>query len=182
MNRAVAANAARPPRARSTDDKESPWNDVFGILLLMLAAMYLLALLSYDSRDMPAWSHLSHSDMPGTVTQNFMGIMGAVLAGYSLFFMGIAAYVVPVSITWFGVCKLHSKTRLTRIGWMGVGVLTVSAAALLQTLGLFEQNVEVTPAGGGGVVGRLIGDVLFMTLIGQVGSLLVLGTIYMVGL
>lgn len=182
MNRAAAANAVRPPRARSTDEKESPWNDVTGILLLMVAAMLLLALLSYDSRDMPAWSHLSHSDLPSTTTQNFMGIVGAVLAGYSLFFVGLAAYLVPVAVTWFGVCKLHSKTRLTRIGWMGVAVLTVSAAALLQTLGLFEQNVEVTPAGGGGVVGRLIGDVLLMTLIGQVGSMLVLGTIYMVGL
>ncbi|MBE7495765.1 MAG: DNA translocase FtsK 4TM domain-containing protein [Verrucomicrobiaceae bacterium] len=75
-----------------------------------------------------------------------MGIVGAVLAGYSLFFVGLAAYLVPVAVTWFGVCKLHSKTRLTRIGWMGVAVLTVSAAALLQTLGLFEQNVEVTRA------------------------------------
>lgn len=179
MSRAAAV--ARPPRSRSTDEKESPWNDVFGILLLMAASMLLLALLSYDSRDMPAWSHLSHSDTPEMITQNFMGIIGAVLAGYGLFFVGFAAYLVPISITWFGVCKLHSKTRLSRIGWMGVGVLVVSAAALMQTMGLFEQNVEVAPAGGGGVVGRLIGDVLFMTLIGQVGSLLVLGSIYMVG-
>ena len=169
MSRAAAV--ARPSRSRSTDEKESPWNDVFGILLLMAASMLLLALLSYDSRDMPAWSHLSHSDTPEMITQNFMGIIGAVLAGYGLFFVGFAAYLVPISITWFGVCKLHSKTRLSRIGWMGVGVLVVSAAALMQTMGLFEQNVEVAPAGGGGVVGRLIGDVLFMTLIGQVGSL-----------
>jgi S-DNA-T family DNA segregation ATPase FtsK/SpoIIIE len=52
MSRAAAV-ASRPPRARSTDEKVSPWNDVHGILLLMLSAMLLLALVSYDPRDMP---------------------------------------------------------------------------------------------------------------------------------
>ncbi len=179
MNRAAAA---RPPRARATNDLESPWNDVIGILLLMLACMYLLAMLSYDPRDMPGWSHLSLSDEPGLVTQNFMGNIGAFLAGYSLFFMGIAAYVIPICITWFGVCKLHSKLKLTRIGWLGVFVLVISAAALLQVLDFVEQNKEITPSSGGGVIGKFIGNFLFMSLIGKVGSVLVLGVIYFIGL
>lgn len=54
---AAAANAERPLRSRSTDEKASPWNDLFGILLLMAASMLLLALVSYNRGSPPALPH-----------------------------------------------------------------------------------------------------------------------------
>ncbi|MCW0220951.1 MAG: DNA translocase FtsK 4TM domain-containing protein, partial [Prosthecobacter sp.] len=107
---------SRPARAR-VQEKESPWNDAVGIAMLVLAAMYLLALVSYDPRDLPAWSHLSPTDQPSVVTHNFIGRMGALLAGYSLFLAGMATYLEPLIETWIGVCKLASNVKVTGRSW-----------------------------------------------------------------
>jgi S-DNA-T family DNA segregation ATPase FtsK/SpoIIIE len=155
MSRAAAV--ARPPRARSTDEKESPWNDVFGILLLMVAAMLLLALVSYDPRDMPSWSFLALSESSGEVTHNFVGRMGALVAGHMLWLMGFAAYLLPFSMTWFGVCKLHSKMKITRAAWLGVAIMIISGAALLEVQNLLSERDHFTPLGGSGGLGFVIG-------------------------
>jgi S-DNA-T family DNA segregation ATPase FtsK/SpoIIIE len=180
MSRASAA--ARPPRARSTDEKEGPWNDVFGILLLMLAALLLLALVSYDPRDMPSWSFLALSESSGDTTHNFVGRVGALAAGHMLWLMGFSAYLLPFSMTWFGVCKLHSKMKITRAAWLGVAVMIISGAALLEVQNLLSERDHFTPLGGSGGLGYVIGGSLLRNLLGKVGATLVLGTVYMGGL
>ncbi|WP_395742423.1 DNA translocase FtsK [Prosthecobacter sp.] len=180
MSRAAAP--ARPPRARSTDEKESPWNDVFGIFLLMVAAMLLLALVSYDPRDMPSWSFLALSESSGEQAHNFVGRVGALAAGHMLWLMGYAAYLLPFSMTWFGVCKLHSKIKITRAAWLGVAVMIISGAALLQVQNLLSERDHFTPLGGAGGLGYVIGGTLLKNLLGKAGATLVLGTVYMAGL
>jgi S-DNA-T family DNA segregation ATPase FtsK/SpoIIIE len=180
MSRAAAV--ARPPRARSTDEKESPWNDVFGILLLMVAAMLLLALVSYDPRDMPSWSFLALSESSGEVTHNFVGRMGALVAGHMLWLMGFAAYLLPFSMTWFGVCKLHSKMKITRAAWLGVAIMIISGAALLEVQNLLSERDHFTPLGGSGGLGFVIGGGLLKNLLGKVGATLVLSVVYLLGL
>lgn len=177
-----AAPASRPPRARSTDEKESPWNDAFGILLLMLAALLLLALISYDPRDMPSWSFLALSESSGDTTHNFVGRVGALVAGHMLWLMGFSAYLLPFSMTWFGVCKLHSKIKITRAAWLGVAIMIISGAALLEVQSLLSERDHFTPLGGAGGLGYVIGGGLLKNLLGKVGATLVLGTVYMGGL
>ncbi|MHB1081437.1 MAG: DNA translocase FtsK [Prosthecobacter sp.] len=180
MSRAAAAS--RPPRARSTDEKESPWNDAFGILLLLLAALLLLALISYDPRDMPSWSFLALSESSGDTTHNFVGRIGALMAGHMLWLMGFSAYLLPFSMTWFGVCKLHSKMKITRAAWLGVAVMIISGAALLEVQSLLSERDHFTPLGGSGGLGYVIGGTFLKHLLGKVGATLVLGTVYMGGL
>lgn len=176
------AAAARPPRARSTDEKESPWNDVFGIGFLMVAALLLLALISYDPRDMPSWSFLALSESSGEVTHNFVGRIGALAAGHMLWLMGYAAYLLPFSMTWFGVCKLHSKVKVTRAAWLGVAIMIISGAALLEVQNLLTERDHFTPLGGSGGLGFVIGGTLLKHLLGKVGATLMLGCVYMGGL
>ncbi len=175
-------NGTRLQRSRSTEETDSAWDDVFGILMVGSAILYLLALLSYDPRDLPVWSHLSPSDQTNAVAQNFVGRMGALAAGYSLFLLGAATYLIPFCMTWFGVCKLHSKLRLTLRSWLGVVLIVLSAAALLQIQGWLQWRDELTPLGGGGGVGYLIGSVIFHNLLGKVGSTIVLVLCYFIGL
>lgn len=172
----------RPERSRSTDDTESPWDDVYGIVLLMLAAMYFLALMSYDPGDLPGWAHLVLSDQPNTVTHNFIGQIGAIVAGYSLFLMGLAAYFIPVCLTWLGVCKLASHMKITRLTWAGVALLIISGSSLMAANHLFEWQDGHLPHGGGGGLGRLVGETVFEALLGRVGATLVLGVVYAIGL
>jgi|UniRef100_UPI0037832264 S-DNA-T family DNA segregation ATPase FtsK/SpoIIIE len=181
MSRAAAV-ASRPPRARSTDEKVSPWNDVHGILLLMLSAMLLLALVSYDPRDMPGWSFLALSESSGEVTQNFVGRTGALVAGHLLWLMGLAGYLLPFSMTWFGVSKLHSKMKITRVAWLGVVVMIVTAAGLLEVQNLLNERDHITPLGGGGALGYFVGGSILKTLFGKIGATLLLTVVYVVGL
>lgn len=181
MSRAAAV-ASRPPRARSTDEKISPWNDVHGIALLMLAALLLLALVSYDPRDMPSWSFLALSESSGEVTHNFVGRVGALAAGHMLWLMGFAAYLLPFSMTWFGVSKLHSKMKVTRAAWLGVAVMIIAGAALLEVQNLLTERDHITPLGGAGGLGHVIGGSILKTLLGKVGATLVLGMVYLMGL
>lgn len=181
MSRAAAV-ASRPPRARSTDEKVSPWNDVHGILLLMFAALLLLALVSYDPRDMPSWSFLALSESTGGETINFVGRAGALLAGHMLWLMGYAAYLFPFSMTWFGVCKLHSKMKIMPSAWLGVAVMIISGSALLDVQSLLAERDHITPLGGSGGLGYVIGGVILKHLLGKVGATLVLGGVYLCGL
>ena len=80
---AQAAAATRPARSRD-QQKDSPWNEPIGIAMLVSAAMYILALISYDPRDLPSWSHFSTADQNSGVMHNFIGTLGATVAGYSL--------------------------------------------------------------------------------------------------
>ncbi|MDZ4287390.1 MAG: DNA translocase FtsK 4TM domain-containing protein [Prosthecobacter sp.] len=171
---------ARPTRSRN-QDKESPWNDAFGISMLVLAAMYLLALISYDPRDMPVGWPLSPADQPSSVTHNFIGSMGAVLACYSLFLAGLSAYLVPISLTWFGVCKLASNLKVSGRSWLGVALLVISAAAFLEVQDILNQRDDITPLGAGGGLGYLIGNGLLLNLLGRLGSTVVLSGVYAVG-
>lgn len=181
MSRAAAA-ASRPTRARSTDEKVSPWNDIHGAVFLMLAAMLLLALVSYDPRDMPGWSFLALSESSGEVTQNFVGRTGALVAGHMLWLMGLATYLLPFSMTWFGVCKLHSKLRVTRAAWLGVAVMIISAGAAFEVVNVLNDRDYITPLGGGGGLGFFIGGKVLRPMLGKVGATLVLGVVYMIGL
>ena len=168
---------SRPERSRSTDDSKSPWDDVYGIFLLMVAAMYFLALMSYDPGDLPGWAHLVLSDQSNAVTRNFIGQLGAITAGYSLFLLGLAAYILPVVLTWLGVCKLASHIKITRVTWLGVALLVISGSALLTVNHMFEWQDGSLPHGGGGGLGRVVGETLLAALLGRVGATLVLGVV-----
>ena len=175
-------NRSRPTRPRSTEDKDSALDDVFGIVLIGAAILFFLALFSYDPRDLPSWSRLSPSDEPNPVTQNFVGRIGALAAGYSLWLLGASTYLVPFCLTWFGVCKVHSKLRITSRSWLGLVLIVLSAAALLDVQGWLGGREEIAPLGGGGGVGYLLGGIIFHNLIGKVGSTFVLALAYAIGL
>ena len=177
---AQAATAARPARSRD-QQKESPWNDPIGIGMLVLSAMYLLALISYDPRDLPAWSHFSTAQESSGVRHNFIGVVGAIGAGYTLALAGWAIYLLPFSLTWFGVCKLSSNIKISGRSWLGVVLMIISAAAILEVQGILNSRDDITPLGGGGGLGYLVGGSLFSNLLGVFGSTVILGGIYAVG-
>ena len=182
MSRPAKASNPRPARSRATNDVESPWNDPIGIAFLMLAALYFLALLSYDPQDNPAWSNLSTSDQPNEITHNFVGRLGSVFAAYSFYLMGVATYLIPISLTWFGVCLITANKKVTGRSWIGVAVMVASAAAIFSIDNLFNSQDHITPMGGGGGLGRVLGEMFLMNLLGKVGSTMLLAMAYGFGL
>ncbi|MEQ1751902.1 MAG: DNA translocase FtsK, partial [Prosthecobacter sp.] len=177
---AQAASATRPARSRD-QQKDSPWNDPIGIGMLVLSAMYILALISYDPRDLPAYIPGSVTDDGSGVTRNFIGVVGAIAAWAGLWGAGYAIYLLPISVTWFGVCKLSANIKVTGRSWLGVVLMIISAAAIMEVQSLFNTREDFSPIGGGGGLGYLIGGNIFSSLLGKVGSSIILGGIYAVG-
>lgn len=174
------APAVRPPRAR--DQKAAgAWNVPIGIALLVVSALLMLALISYDPRDLPSWIPGSVALEEDLVTRNFVGVVGAILAWGGLWMTGWAIYLVPVTMTWFGVCKLASGLRISGRSWLGVALMVISASAIMAVQGILNHRDDITPHGGGGGLGYLIGGSLLASLLGTVGSSVVLVCIYGVG-
>jgi len=180
-----ARSLSRPQRKLTTEPPvEHPtWHAAWGLTFLSAALFFFLALVSYDPRDLPAWSLLALSDTPNTMAHNLIGRAGALIAGYTFWMFGAANYIIPICLTWFGVCKLTSQMRLSLRTWIGFSLMVCCGAAILylQTLWTWD-NKDVTPFGPGGGLGYVVGGMLLLGILGEVGSLLVLGAAYLIGM
>lgn len=171
-----------PARTRSTQEPERAVSDVKGALFILTGVIYLLALFSFDPKDLPTWAYLNPTDTQNVEPVNFIGRTGAMGSFYSLVLMGMATFLVPMSLVWFGVSKIVSRAQISGRSWLGVALMVLTGTALLDLTGINFGRDDITPLGGGGALGRLIGGVIFYNVLGQVGSMLVLGTLYCVGL
>ncbi len=180
--RAIASTRAAPNRGRSTNEPDRAVSDVKGALLLLAGVIYLLALFSFDPKDLPTWAYLNPTDTQNLEPANFIGRTGAMGSFYSLVLMGMATFLVPLSLVWFGVSKIASKATITGRSWLGIVIMVLTGSAILELTGVNFGRDDITPLGGGGALGRLLGGVIFYNVLGQVGSMLVLGTLYCVGL
>ncbi|MCE9519661.1 MAG: DNA translocase FtsK [Verrucomicrobia bacterium] len=177
-----ARTLPRPARSRTT---EAPPNTshhaAAGFLMIGMALFWMLALLSYEPADLPGWCHLAISDHPSPILHNFIGRFGAVLAGYSFWMFGQANYLIPACLSWFGVCKLTSQSRITMRAWLGFAMMLIGGAALLHLQTIWNWNRMISPSGVGGGLGAVVGGTLLVPIMGEVGSLLALGVIYLIG-
>lgn len=169
-------------RPRSTQEPERAVSDVKGALFILAGVIYLLALFSFDPKDLPTWAYLNPTDTQNVEPVNFIGRTGAMGSFYSLVLMGMATFLVPLSLVWFGVSKIVSRAAISGRSWLGVMLMVLTGAALLDLTGINFGRDDITPLGGGGALGRLVGGVVFYNMLGHVGSVLVLGTLYCVGL
>ncbi len=179
-----ARTLSRIARSRTTEEPESSSRHAaMGFLMLGLALFYLLALLSYEPADLPGWCHLALSSEPSPILHNFIGRFGAILAGYTFWMFGLANFLIPACLTWFGVCKLTSQTRITLRAWLGFSMMLISGAALLHLQNFYDWKKDAYKlVGVGGGLGSVVGKTLLVPMMGEVGSLIALGVTYLVGM
>lgn len=172
-----------PRQLRPQVEESHLKEDLAGGGMVLFAVLHLLALFSYDARDLPSWVWGCPTDSLNENPANFIGRTGAIAAHFSFIIMGVATYALPFSLTWFGVCKLVSHTRITLRHCLGLIFVLLAGAALFDVTGWGSGYIgNRSPFGGGGAVGRLIGGTLALNILGPVGSLIVLGLIYTTGL
>ncbi len=160
------------------------WSEVAGLLLLGAGTLLFLALVSYDPRDLPARLFFSHVSEPNSQTMNFIGPVGAVVAGLCYFFFGAASYLLAVVLIGFGGAKfLNGQASFLRaLPW--IGVFVVSGACLVQIQPWFLEgwgplfNVD----GAGGLVGEWLGRHFLARLLGPLGAGILLSAIYLASL
>ncbi|MFH1858100.1 MAG: DNA translocase FtsK 4TM domain-containing protein, partial [Candidatus Omnitrophota bacterium] len=68
-------------------------NEIIGILLFAGAALLFLSLISFSPEDLPFYTAPSHHP-----PHNWVGTVGARIAGFLLFLFGWTAFLIPAVI------------------------------------------------------------------------------------
>jgi len=166
-------------------DKQSAWSEVFALILLFVGTLLFFALISYTPKDIPSWIWFSHISPSNHPAQNFIGPVGAIVAGICYQCIGVfASLLLAAVLLGFGAAKLfHPRLRVTpRIPWI---VLFIVSGACLDQLWdishLLGLKVPVDIQGPGGLIGYRLSDAhrgLLPAALGPVGSLLLVLGIY----
>jgi len=138
-------------------DKQSPWSEVFALILLFVGTLLFFALISYTPKDVPSWIWFSHISPSNHPAQNFIGPVGAIVAGICYQLIGVfASLLLAAVLLGFGAAKLfHPRLRMTpRIPWI---VLFIISGACLDQLWdithVLGLKVLVDMQGPGGLIG-----------------------------
>src|SRR6266404_6211099 len=161
------------------------WNEVFALVLLFAGTLLFFALISYTPKDIPSWFWFSHVSPANHPAQNFIGPVGAIVAGICYQLIGVfASLLLAAVLLGFGAAKLfHPRLRVTpRIQWI---VLFIISGACLDQLWdithLLGLKVPVDIQGPGGLIGYRLADEhrgVLRAALGPVGSLILLVGIY----
>jgi len=160
------------------------WSEVLGLTLLGTGTLLFLALVSYSPSDLPSWLFFSKQGGPSEGTENFIGPVGAVVAGLSYFLVGAASYLLAVLLIGCGGAKFLSNGIVLkkRIAWMAVFVLSGACLAGIQPWVLQGWKEHFNILGPGGVIGLHVGKTLLAGLLGLGGATILLSIFYIASL
>ncbi len=167
-------------------ERLSAWNEVFALVLLFAGTLLFFALISYTPRDIPSWFWFSHVSPANHPAQNFIGPLGAIVAGICYQLIGVfASLLLAAVLLGFGAAKLfHPQLRVTlRIPW--IILFLISGACLDQAWGISHflgRKVPVDIQGPGGLIGYRLSDEyrgLLPAALGPVGSVLLVVGVYL---
>lgn len=165
-------------RARSKE----PLKEVTGLFLTGAALLLFFSLLSYDVGDIPPWVPLiSSTSSVNEETQNLVGVVGAIIGGYSYFFFGLASFLLAALLFGLGLGKLLLPGfRISeRIGWVAVNVIAGACLLQLQPWIFHGWQDYFRAHGTGGFIGFWLGERSFGKLLGFLGSMIVLLALYL---
>jgi S-DNA-T family DNA segregation ATPase FtsK/SpoIIIE len=162
----------------NAERKRHPWGDLLGWLLMFAAVILLVALATYDRRDL-----VSNSVPANPTPRNFMGAFGAHLASSLFFLVGAAAYTLPVLGFFFGLAGFVSGLSYLR-GWrsaVGASGLLIAATGLLDlySSSLPPLGVRHESMSAGGVLGFALNTYFFKNFFNNTGASLFYGIIYL---
>ena len=167
-------------------ERLSAWNEVFALVLLFAGTLLFFALISYTPNDIPSWFWFSHVSPANHPAQNFIGPVGAIVAGLCYQLIGVfASLLLAAVLLGFGAAKLfYPRFRVVpRIPW--IILFLISGACLDQAWGishLLGRTVPVDIQGPGGLIGYRLSDEnrgLLPAALGPVGSVLLLVAVYL---
>ncbi len=167
-------------------ERLSAWNEVFALVLLFAGTLLFFALISYTPNDIPSWLWFSHVSPANHPAQNFIGPLGAIVAGICYQLIGVfASLLLAAVLLGFGAAKLfYPRLRFVpRIPW--IVLFLISGACLDEAWGITHflgRTVPVDIQGPGGIIGYRLSDEhrgLLPAALGPVGSVLLLVAVYL---
>jgi len=164
-------------------DRHNAWNEVFALVLLFVGTLLFFALISYTPKDVPSWVWFSHISPANHPAQNFIGPVGAIIAGFCYQLIGAASYLLTAILLGFGAAKLfHPSLSVTRrLPWIILFIVSGACLLHVQPYHLRGWRAAFNIQGPGGWIGYRLADEdhgIFRNALGPVGSLILLVGIY----
>lgn len=155
-----------------------------GLLLFFGGILLLLALCSFEPRDVSSWLPYAKYAHSSDIPLNFIGRVGADVAGLMYFLFGAASYFGAVALLGLGVAKFTGQEFQLgiRLGWAFVFVLSWSTLLDLQHLILLDWKEKFNIQGPGGWFGHRLNLVFGRNVLGSIGSMLIFLALAMVSL
>jgi S-DNA-T family DNA segregation ATPase FtsK/SpoIIIE len=176
------AKQNKPRKQHAVLEKEGG-QEMVGIGLILVGLILFFSLLRFTPVDFVDWKLVGKFAPERAIdgpTRNLIGPIGALIGLVFISLFGAAAYLVAVGTIWLGVAVAWFKSRLGTRTILGFGILMLASAALFNVLGIFKENhLGSWP---GGALGEGLGNYLFKSLLGTVGSAIVLFGIYLASL
>ncbi len=179
--------SAQKSRRGETGDSAS-WiggvgsREVSALLLGGTATLLILSLVSYSPQQLPDWVPFARAGGVGqSVPANFVGPIGALVAGYAFFFLGAASFLAPAVLLWWAVQVVSTGERVHSKKFPLLVIFLLSAACLIEYQKVLFQNwvsLYNLPKSAGGLVGYTLGRQIFAHLLGHVGSLFLMSLFY----
>ncbi len=166
-------------KASSSEIAARGFGDIIGIVLISASLLTLVALCSYDFKDVPINATVTNSPK-----HNWIGPAGAWL-GFLLFFLfGAGAYGLPIIGLFFGLSYLFQPMAYFHRRWVWTAILLFCCLGLfdlhqsMKVLGNLSGNIN---APSGGWLGMMLNKYVFGHF-GQVGATIILATLYVISL
>jgi S-DNA-T family DNA segregation ATPase FtsK/SpoIIIE len=155
-------------KASAGSEAAHGFNDIIGIVLTGLSLLLLVALISYNPRDVPV-----NKLPPNPSTHNWIGPIGAWTAWFWFLVVGAAAYEMPALLFFLGLGCFFDFFAYLRRRWPWALVLFICCIGLLDlykaSLGTFQRNLSTV---AGGIVGENMNR-LFFGYFGTVGATII---------
>ena len=156
---------------------------MFALVLLFVGTLLFFALISYTPKDVPSWVWFSHISPANHPAQNFIGPVGAIIAGLCYQLIGAAAYLLTAILLGFGAAKLfHPSLSVTRrLPWIILFIASGACLLHVQPYHLRGWRAAFNIQGPGGWIGYRFADEdhgILRNALGPVGSLILLVGIY----
>jgi len=165
--------------------------EVIALAILGSGILLLLALFSFDPRDLVFYSQPAQDPKA-----NLVGPAGAYLGGILFLLFGLGSYLFPTVFIAGGLLLFFAKEVRYSQKFLYLGVLLVTGACLLQLAApavgpslanpLFSggQGLDGAPSPAGkmpgGYIGYFLNDKFLAPILGTVGAVLVFGLSYLV--
>lgn len=152
------------------------WHEIIGLVLMGGGVLLLLALLSYEPRDLPSWIFYTKYSSMSPVPLNFVGRFGAVMAGLCFFLFGGASFFAAAALLGLGFSRFVGEESPLgiRLGWSLIFVLSWAYFLdFLDHFRFFSTSWKQTLAlpGAGGWFGHALGIAVGKNTMGVIGTI-----------
>ncbi|MDX2186593.1 MAG: DNA translocase FtsK [Opitutaceae bacterium] len=111
-----------------------------------------------------------------TVAKNAVGRFGAETSWWLFRLFGLSTWLIPVFLLWIAYVSIRNVKHLVTARLIAMGVCLVADSTLAAMVESYPKS-DYFSAGLGGLVGGLMYGGLFQNLLGDVGTVLVMGTL-----